>query len=51
MFVPNTIPAEGLLIVKFAVSIPSINASLATVNVTVPVVCPLGMVMVVPLRL
>jgi hypothetical protein len=37
--------------VKVAVSFPSINASSTTVNVTVPVVCPLGMVMVVPLRL
>ena len=48
--VPNAIPADGLLIVKVAISVPSTSASSATVKVTVPVVAPLNMVMLVLLR-
>ena len=43
---PRVMPADGLLIVKMAVSAPSTNASFTTLKVAVPVVLPLGMVMV-----
>jgi len=49
--VPNVIPAEGLLMVSVAVSVPSTSLSFTMVNVTVPVVKPLGMVIVVFERL
>ena len=47
---PNTNPDEGLLMVKVAVSVGSMRVSLTTVNVTVPVFEPLGMMMVLLLR-
>ena len=36
---PSVMPADGLLIVRMAVSVPSTSASSTTVNVTEPVVC------------
>ena len=47
---PNTNPDEGLLMVKVAVSVGSIRVSLTTVKLTVPVFEPLGMMMVLLLR-
>ncbi|MEG3900241.1 hypothetical protein QT989_31995 [Microcoleus sp. SVA1_B6] len=41
----------GLLIVNVAVSVPSAKASSTMVKVVLPVVCPLGMVMLVLARL
>lgn len=48
--VPKAMPDEGLLMVSVAVSVPSTSASSTTVKVTEPVVCPLGMVIVVLLK-
>ena len=48
---PSAIFAEGLLIVNVAVSVPSAKASLTTVKMVVPVVCPLAIVIVVLPRL
>ena len=48
---PKAIPAVGLLIVKVAVSLPSISASSRIVKVAVPVVAPFKMVIVVALKL
>ena len=47
---PKLIPADGVLIVKVAVSVPSAMASSATIKDTEPEVCPLGIVIVVLLR-
>ena len=47
---PNTNPDEGLVRVKVAVSVGSIRVSLTTVKLTVPVFEPLGMIMVLLLR-
>ena len=48
--VPRTMPADGLLRVNVAVSLPSIRTSSTTVKVAVPVVCPFAMVIVGLLR-
>ena len=42
----NTNPDEGLVRIKVAVSVGSMRVSLTTVNVTVPVFEPSGMMMV-----
>ena len=47
---PKLRPVEGLEIVNVAVSVPSAIASSATMKLTEPVVCPLGMAIVGLLR-
>ena len=47
---PNTNSDEGLVSVKVPVSVGSIRASLTTVKLTAPVFEPLGMMMVLLLR-
>ena len=47
---PRAIPSEGAERVRVAVSVLSTNVSLATVKVTLPLVWPLGMVMVALLK-
>ena len=48
---PKVKPADGLLMVRVAVSVPSISASSRMVKVAVPVVAPFNMVIVPALRL
>ena len=43
---PKEMPADGVLIVKVAVSVPSTTASSATIKETEPEVCPLAIVIV-----
>ncbi len=47
---PKEMPADGVLIVKVAVSVPSTMASSATIKETEPEVCPWAIVIVFLLR-
>ena len=47
---PSAMPAEGVEIVSVAVSVASAVASSAITKLTLPLVCPAGMVMVLPVR-